>query len=115
MEALLDEEETCNSKMRFIVLKVIPIWYRSPILRPACLTAVLGSRSSPSQRTCQTHHTRQRSLQLVGTSCTFGVPFAAREYLATRWTQSLVAPSKWALDHSVHDDYVCKFLRDDIV
>ena len=25
---------------------------------------------------------------------------------ATRWTQSLVAPSKRTPDHSVHDDYV---------
>ena len=51
-----------------------------PILRPACLTAVLGSRfflhSSPVW-----HCTRQRSLHLVGTSCTSGVPFAALGYL----------------------------------
>ena len=52
----------------------------SPILRPACLTAVLGSRFFPHSSLVR-HYTRQRSLQLVGTSCTFCVPFAAREYL----------------------------------
>ena len=45
----------------------------------------------------------------MGTSCTLGVPFAAR------WIQSSVAPSKWTLGHSVHDDYACNFLLDDLV
>ena len=32
----------------------------------------------------------------------------------TQWIQSLVAPSKWTLDHSVRDDYVCNSLLDDL-
>ena len=74
------EEETCN-KDRVYRLEHHPNRHHFfLILRPACLTAVLGSCSSShsaSTRRC----TRRRSLQLVGTSRTLGVSFAAREYL----------------------------------
>ena len=48
-----------------------------PTPRPARLTAVLGSRSSPHSASVR-RWTKQRSLQLVGTCCTIGVPVADR-------------------------------------
>ena len=50
----------------------------------------------------------------MGTSRTVGVPLAAPGVPATQWTQS-PAPSKWTLEHSVRDDYVCNILLDDLV
>ena len=61
------------TKMRFVVLKIIP-------------TGVIPDTQTRLSDGCSglmlfSSHSRQRSLQLVGTSCTFGVPFAARVYL----------------------------------
>ena len=67
------------TKMRFTVLKIIPFGI-IPDTQTRLSDGCSGLTLFPSQRTVR-HHTRQRSLQLVGTSCTFGVPFAAWEYL----------------------------------
>ena len=101
------------TKIKFIVLKVIPV---STILDTQTHSSdgCSGLTLFPSQRNCQAIHTRQRSLQLVGTSRTVGVPLAAPGVLATQWTHS-PAPSKWTLEHSVRDDYVCNILLDDFV
>ena len=114
MEALLDEKRNIHvTKMRFIVLKVIPIGI-IPDTQTRLSDGCSGLMLFLSQRVCQALHKTEvplacgYELYFWCVLCSSGVP-------AIRWTQSLVAASRWTLDHTVHDDYVCNFLRDDLV
>ena len=101
--------------MRFIILENIPVGIIAsrkafagphPIPRLTRLTAVLDTRSSPSQLICQTPHKTEVSspcgyeLYLWCISGSSGVH-------ATQRIQSLAGSSKLTLDH---DDHVCNFL-----
>ena len=101
------------TKMRFIVLKIIPT---STI--PDAQTRSSDGRSGlmlfPSQRICQALHKTEVS-STRGSELYFWCAFCSSAVLATRWTQSLVAPSKCTFDHFVHEDYVCNFLLDNLV
>ena len=67
------------TKMRFIVLKVIPIG-----IIPDTQTRLSGGCSGIALFSLTAHllgTTQDRGLQLVGTSCTFGESFSAWVYL----------------------------------
>ena len=101
------------TKMRFIVLTVIPIGI-IPDTQTRLSDGCSGLMLFLSQRVCQALYKTEASsacgceLYFWYVLCSSGVP-------AARWIQSLVVPSKWTLDHSVHDDYACNFFLDDLV
>ena len=97
--------------MRFIVFKFIPIGI-IPVTQSRLSDGCCGLILSSSQRIRQTLHKTEVS-SACGYELYFWCALCSSGVLATRWTQSFVAPSKWTLDHSVHDDYVCNFLLDD--
>ena len=68
------------TKIEIIVLNVIRIGTNCLYTQTRLSDGCSGLMLFFSQRVCQALH-RQRSLQLVGTSCTSGVSFAARGYL----------------------------------
>ena len=97
--------------MRFIVLKFIPIGI-IPVTQSRLSDGCYGLILSSSQRIRQTLHKTEVS-SACGYELYFWCAFCSSGVLAARWTQSFVAPSKWTLDHSVHDDYVFNFFLDD--
>ena len=99
------------TKMRFIVLAVIPIG-----IIPDTQTRLSDGCSGLflSQRVCHALYKTEVS-SACGYELSFWYVLCSSGVLAARWIQSLVAPSKWTLDHSMHDDYAGNFLLDDLV